>query len=104
STLRGSGEDRASVVRVLPEAEGCRDRGTEGDTGSLTCYRIRDCWEEEEGCRGWDFGEGGVGRATLKRNHPDQDQRSTLHFNYTGRSSCGRKLDTSTCSHSDLNI
>lgn len=27
----------------------------------------RDCWEEEGGCRGWDFGEGGLVTATLKR-------------------------------------
>ncbi|KAK2844991.1 hypothetical protein Q5P01_011650 [Channa striata] len=28
----------------------------------------RDCWEEEGGCRGWDCREGGIGRATVKRN------------------------------------
>lgn len=27
----------------------------------------RDCWEEEGGCRGWDFGEEGTATATLKR-------------------------------------
>ena len=27
----------------------------------------RDCWEEEGGCRGWDCGEGGISKATLKR-------------------------------------
>ena len=27
----------------------------------------RDCWEEEGGYRGWDFGEEGTATATLKR-------------------------------------
>lgn len=35
STSSGSGEDRACVVRLLPEAEGCRDRGTEGGMRGL---------------------------------------------------------------------
>ncbi|KAI3360597.1 hypothetical protein L3Q82_002465 [Scortum barcoo] len=29
---------------------------------------IMDCWEEEGGCRAWDFAEGGIATATLKRN------------------------------------